>query len=80
VAQLAADTQKHAGIGFLQFGPRLGYAIDLLEEFVFIGWIGGDQRFQDCFLFLHRREQINQFEAAAVENLVHLLLLVVGQA
>src|SRR5882724_11514137 len=80
VSQLAADTQKHARIGFFELGTRLGDTIDLRQKFILVWRISGHQRLHDCLFLLNRSEQVNQLEARAVKNLVHLFLLIVRQA
>ena len=44
------------------------------------GGSADDQGLHDCFFFLQRGELIDQLEPVGVENVVHLFLLIVGQA
>jgi hypothetical protein len=56
----AANRQKHLGIRLLQVRSRLGNLIDLGDHLRFFGLIGFHQRFQDRFLFLEGRVQIDE--------------------
>ena len=80
VRQLSSNPQKHTGVRLFQFGAGLRHAVDLSEQFVLVRWIGGDQRLHDGFFLLHRREEVDQLEPVGIENVVHLLLLIFGQA
>src|ERR1700690_533746 len=79
MGQLAPNAQEHAGVFLFQLCTSLGDAINLSQKFSLVRRIGRDQRLHDGFFLLNRGELVNQFEPAGIENVIHLLLLIVGQ-
>lgn len=74
------NAEEHAGIGLLEISASLGDGIDLAKDLLFVELVGFEHRAQLDFLFLKCGVQVDQLEAILLKDVVHLLLLIVGDA
>jgi hypothetical protein len=74
-----AQTEQHAAVGFFEFSPGLGHAIDLGENLPLIRLVGRQQGFHRSFLFVNSGTEIHQAGAALLKYSFHSLLLVRGK-
>ncbi len=71
-----ADAEKHLGVCFFEFGTSLGGLVDLGEDLVRVGLIGGEHRPHQLFLLLEIGPQVDQLEMVLLKDVVHALLLI----
>ena len=74
------DSEEHAGIGFFKVSAGLCDGIDLAEDLRLVELVGFEHGAKENLLFLKRGVQVDQPKAMLLEDIVHLLLLVVGEA
>jgi len=75
-----ADAEEHLGVRLLEIGARLGELINLSENLVRVWGVGIEHWVEEKLLTLDVRLQVDELETALLENVVHLLLLVGGDA
>ena len=73
------DVEKHVRVGLFELSAGLGDLVDLPEHLRLIGLVGFDHGTHHDLLLLEVGVQIHQLEAVLLENVVHLLFLVIGE-
>ena len=71
-----ANAEQHFGVPFLQIGAGVGNLVNLRLGFGGVQRIGAEQGLQHHFLLLHVGPEIDELEAALLEDAVHVLDLV----
>src|ERR1035437_5510773 len=67
-----ADAEEHFGVGFLEIGAGLGDLIDLGHGLRGVERIGAEHRLKQNLLLLYVGLEVDELEAALLEDAVHL--------
>ena len=71
-----ADAEEHSGVSLFKLGAGLGGSVDLGEDLVGVGWVGGKHGFELDLLFFDGGLEVDELETALLEDVVHALLLI----